>query len=57
MPHELISRRLPPALKIWLAWAVDRRTNTGDRQAPMTALVVAVLEATTKAMRHYPVCA
>jgi hypothetical protein len=57
MPHELISLRIPPVLKTWLEWAVDRRTNAGDRQANMTARVVAVLEATAKATSHDPVFA
>jgi hypothetical protein len=54
MPHELISMRIPPALKAWLEWEVDRRKKAGDRQANMTALVVEVLEAKAKAMSNYP---
>jgi hypothetical protein len=57
MPPAWISMRIPPVLKAWREWEVDWRKNTGDRQANMTARVVAVLEATAKATNHDPVFA
>ena len=49
MAHELLSLRIPPAMKAWLAAEVRRRQDAGESKCNMTVLVVEWWEQAVKA--------
>jgi hypothetical protein len=52
MAHELLSLRIPPAMKAWLEAQVRRRKDAGERQVNMTVIVLEALEAAVKAQEE-----
>jgi hypothetical protein len=52
MPHELLSLRIPPAMKSWLEAEMQRRKAGGERQVNMTLIVIEWWEAAVKAQQE-----